>query len=95
MSRKEAESFCCGGGGGVKLMYPYYSQAVSRERLNDVLATGSEIVSTICPACEMNLTHATYEADSAIRVLDVAELMAVSAGLVDEEILDPYYIPED
>ena len=95
MSRKEAESFCCGGGGGVKLMYPDYSQAVSRERLNDVLATGSEIVSTICPACEMNLTHATYEADAAIRVLDVAELVAVSAGLVDEEILDPYYIPED
>lgn len=95
MSRKEAESFCCGGGGGVKLMYPDYSQTVSRERLNDVLATGSEIVSTICPACEMNLTHATYEADAAIRVLDIAELMAVSAGLVDEEILDPYYIPED
>jgi Fe-S oxidoreductase len=52
-------------------------------------------VSTICPACELNLTHATYEADAAIRVLDVAELLAVSAGLVDEEILDPYYIPED
>ena len=95
MRRTKAESFCCGGGGGVKLMYPDYSQAVSRERLNDVLATGAEIVSTICPACELNLTHATYEADAAIRVLDVAELMAVSAGLADEEILDAYYIPED
>ena len=43
----------------------------------------------------MNLTHAVYKADAPIRVLDVAELVAVSAGIVDAEILDPYYIPED
>jgi heterodisulfide reductase subunit D len=95
MSRNRENSFCCGGGGGVKLTYPDYSQKVSRERLNDVLKTEAEIISTICPACELNLTHATYEADVAIRVLDIAEIMAVSAGVAEAEILDADYFPED
>ncbi len=95
MSRIRENALCCGGGGGVKLMYPENSQKVSAERLKQIKATEAEVVSTICPACEMNLTHAVYEADEAIRVLDIAELLAVSAGIVDSEILDPYYIPED
>jgi Fe-S oxidoreductase len=95
MVRNRETSFCCGGGGGVKLMYPEYSEQVSLERLGDVMETDSEIVATICPACELNLTHATYSADLNIRVLDVAELMAVSAGIVDKEIIESDYLPED
>jgi hypothetical protein len=49
----------------------------------------------MCPACELNLTHAAYEMDAQLRVADVAELVAVSAGLVDKEVLEPDYIPED
>ncbi|MHA1907918.1 MAG: (Fe-S)-binding protein [Candidatus Thorarchaeota archaeon] len=95
MERIEGDAFCCGGGGGVKIMYDTHSEKVSSERLEHIQATEAEVVSTICPACEMNLTHAVYQADAPIRVLDIAELIAVSAGIADEEILDPYYIPED
>ncbi|MCK5238292.1 MAG: (Fe-S)-binding protein [Candidatus Thorarchaeota archaeon] len=95
MERIKGDAFCCGGGGGVKMMYDTHSEKVSSERLKHIQATEAEIVSTICPACEMNLTHAVYHADAPIRVLDIAELMAVSAGIADKEILDPYYIPED
>jgi Fe-S oxidoreductase len=76
-------------------MYEDNSQMAARRRLEDIEATEASIIATVCPACEMNLTHAVYEADAEMRVLDIAELMAVSAGIVDEEILDPYYIPED
>ncbi|MHA1903722.1 MAG: (Fe-S)-binding protein [Candidatus Thorarchaeota archaeon] len=95
LGKNRADAFCCGGGGGVKIMYPDHSQSVSNERMNAILETGAEAISTICPACEMNLTHATYEADVEIRVLDIAELMAVSAGIVEEEILESDYFPED
>lgn len=95
MSRNREHAFCCGGGGGCKIMYPDYSQKVSDERIKDFIETGADIISTICPACEMNLTHGTYEADLNTRVLDVAEIMAVSAGIVDPEILEPDYFPED
>ena len=52
-------------------------------------------MTTICPACELNLTQGTYMAKVEARVLDVAELMAVAAGIVDREILDSDYFPED
>ncbi len=95
MSRNREQAFCCGGGGGCKIMYPDHSQTVSDERIRDFVKTDAELMTTICPACEMNLTHGMYEADLDIRVLDLAELMAVSAGIVDPEILEPDYFPED
>ena len=76
-------------------MFPDYSQKVSDERIRDFVKTDAELMTTICPACEMNLTHGMYEADLEVRVLDLAELLAVSAGIVSSEILEPDYFPED
>ena len=76
-------------------MFPEHSQTVSNERIRNFTETNAELMVTICPACEMNLTHGMYEADLDVRVLDVAEIMAVSAGIVDAEILEPDYFPED
>jgi len=95
MERNRDEAFCCGGGGGIKIMDEDASNEIAVERLQDALDTGADLLSTICPACELNLTHATYIEDVHMRVLDVAELLAVSAGIEDEEILDAYYFPED
>ncbi len=95
MSRNREEAFCCGGGGAVKTLYEDYSNTVAKERIQDFIETGAELMTTICPACEMNLTHGTYAADIEARVLDVAELMAVSAGIEDPEILESDYFPED
>ncbi|MFX1484581.1 MAG: (Fe-S)-binding protein, partial [Promethearchaeota archaeon] len=92
MSRNREHAFCCGGGGGCKIMY---SQMVADERIRDFTETNVELMTTICPACEMNLTHGMYEANLDNRVLDLAELMAVSAGIVNSEILESDYFPED
>ncbi|MHA2143626.1 MAG: (Fe-S)-binding protein [Candidatus Thorarchaeota archaeon] len=95
MGRNREEAFCCGGGGGVKIMYEDYSNKVAAERINDFQEAKADLMTTICPACEMNLTHGTYAADVEARVLDVAELVAVAAGIIDKEILEPDYFPED
>jgi heterodisulfide reductase subunit D len=95
MSRNREQAFCCGGGGGCKIMFPNHSQKVSDERIRDFVETNAELMTTICPACEMNLTHGMYEADLDVRVLDIAEILAVSAGIIDSEILEPDYFPED
>ncbi len=76
-------------------MYPDHSQSVSDERIRDFVESEAELMATICPACEMNLTHGMYEADLDVRVLDIAEILAVSAGIVDSEILESDYFPED
>ncbi|MEM2143525.1 MAG: (Fe-S)-binding protein [Candidatus Thorarchaeota archaeon] len=95
MARSRSDAFCCGGGGGVKIMYEDNSQRVASRRLEEAVATGAEIVATCCPACELNLTHAVYGAGASMRVLDIAEMLAVSCGIVSGEILEPDYIPED
>lgn len=95
MRKNREQAFCCGGGGGCKIMFPEHSQTVSNERIRNFTETDAEIMSTICPACEMNLTHGMYEADLDVRVLDLAELMAVSAGIADPEILESDYFSED
>jgi heterodisulfide reductase subunit D len=95
MQRNREDAFCCGGGGAVKLMYEDYSNKVAKERVDEFIRTGAEVMTTICPACEMNLTHGTYAADVEARVLDVAELIAVAAGIVGKAILEPDYFPED
>ncbi|MFW9847119.1 MAG: (Fe-S)-binding protein, partial [Candidatus Thorarchaeota archaeon] len=95
MKRNREEAFCCGGGGGVKIMFEDHSNKVAEERIGDFIETNADLLTTICPACEMNLTHGTYAADIEARVLDVAELVAVAAGIVDKEILEADYFPED
>lgn len=95
MPRNKEEAFCCGGGGAVKTTYEDHSNKVAYQRIRDFIETGADLMTTICPACEMNLTHGIYAADVEARVLDVAELMAVAAGIASEEILDPDYFPED
>ncbi len=95
MERNQENSFCCGGGGGVKLAYPDYSLKVSVERIKEAISTGAKAITTVCPACELNLTHAVYEEDLMVRVLDIAEVLAVAAGIEDEEILEPDYFADD
>jgi len=95
MARNKEDAFCCGGGGAVKTMYEDHSNNVAVERIQDFIDTGAELMTSICPACELNLTHGTYGAKIEARVLDVAELIAVAAGIVDEEILDADYFPDD
>jgi heterodisulfide reductase subunit D len=95
MTRNKENAFCCGGGGAVKTMFEDYSDAVAKERIQEFSETGADLMTTICPACELNLTQGTYMANIEARVLDVAELMAVSAGIVDKEILDSDYFAED
>lgn len=95
MARNKEDAFCCGGGGAVKTMYEDHSNNVAVERIQDFIKTGAELMTSICPACELNLTHGTYAAKIEVRVLDVAELIAVAAGIVDEEILDADYFPDD
>ncbi|TFH09340.1 MAG: (Fe-S)-binding protein [Candidatus Thorarchaeota archaeon] len=95
MARNKENAFCCGGGGAVKTMFEDHSDTVAKERIQEFSSTGADLMTTICPACELNLTQGTYMVNIEARVLDVAELMAVSAGIVDPEILDSDYFPED
>lgn len=50
-------SFCCGGGGGVKLSYKEITRGVRSERLRQLKETKADVVVTSCPYCYRNLKN--------------------------------------
>jgi Fe-S oxidoreductase len=78
MERIREWSFCCGAGGGVRTAYPDFAQWVARKRIEEALATGAEILTSVCPFCELNLSPAAESSGGKIKVMDVEELLISS-----------------
>jgi Fe-S oxidoreductase len=58
MESHHANALCCGAGGGVRGAYAKNSIAMARRRLDEVEATGAEVVLTECNSCVHNLSNA-------------------------------------
>jgi Fe-S oxidoreductase len=84
MENSRADSDCCGMGGGRMWMEPpkglLSSQAIAERRVYQALATGSEILITACPFCNITLNDAvkSLEKEEAIKVMDITELISMS-----------------
>ena len=77
MSECRAQSFCCGGGGGLSFAEEPPSMRVNQERARQALATGADTVAAACPFCLTMLEDGVgaTKGDRAVRVADVAELL--------------------
>lgn len=84
MHRTRSSALCCGGGGAqmFKEAEPG-AKEVYMERTEDVLKTGAEVVATACPFCMNMITDGIKykNAESGVRNLDIAELIAASLNL--------------
>ncbi len=80
MKRSKRHGFCCGAGGGRMFMEEEPDKRVNVNRTDEVIAAGVEAVAVACPFCNIMLTDGMKARDKedAIKVLDVAELMAQS-----------------
>jgi len=58
LASHHADSLCCGAGGGVRGAYGLNSIAMARRRLEEVEASGAEVVLTECNSCVHNLANA-------------------------------------
>ena len=76
LPRHGLRSFCCGAGGAQmwKEEEPG-SQRISANRFAEVQATGVSTLAVACPFCMIMLTDARQTADSAIQLLDIAEVV--------------------
>ncbi|MCQ7029916.1 (Fe-S)-binding protein, partial [Escherichia coli] len=74
-------SYCSGGGGGLPIEKPEITEEISRRRVARAKAVDDTIDTLVsaCPWSERPLTQAGAEAG--IDVLDLFELLAVSAGI--------------
>ncbi len=84
MVRSKSYSFCCGAGGS-----QYFKEAekgnteVFIERTGEAVATGASVIASSCPFCLTMLTDGVkyLNRESDIRNLDIAEILAMEAGL--------------
>jgi Fe-S oxidoreductase len=80
MPRSRESSFCCGAGGARFWMEEGGDARINDTRFAEAAATGAETVATACPYCFVMLDDAAKAKGSAVRVADVATLLAEATG---------------
>lgn len=77
MEQCRKRSFCCGAGGGLMWSEEPNSKRINNARTEQALKTGAGIVSVACPFCMTMMEDGikTLQADQAVAVLDIAELL--------------------
>jgi heterodisulfide reductase subunit D len=81
MKRCRSKGLCCGAGGAQMFKEEEKGTIrVNTERTNEAIHTGSNIIASACPFCNTMLTDGVKNAEKedSVRVLDVAELVALS-----------------
>ena len=84
MKRCKSRGLCCGAGGAQMFKEAEKgTKEINIERTEDALETAAEIIATGCPFCNTMMTDGikNVEKEDAIKVLDVAELIANAADL--------------
>lgn len=84
MQRSRAKGFCCGAGGAqiFKEAEPGRKE-VNDERTEEALGVKPDIIATACPFCNTMMTDGvkTKEKEDAVKVMDIAELIAEAEDL--------------
>jgi len=71
MNRNREFSWCCGGGGGVRMAFPELSRKLSKIRIKEAESLGVSCLVTACPFCLRNLR----EASEYLEVRDLVEMV--------------------
>lgn len=69
---------CCGGGGLFRFVHRGLALSIGRSRAGDISATGTEVVATGCPSCQVQLKAVLAGAESTPRVVHTVELIAAA-----------------
>ncbi|MFC1925666.1 (Fe-S)-binding protein [Chloroflexota bacterium] len=80
LERNRENTWCCGGGGGVKGVNYEMSIEIGKDTVEEALATGATTLVSACPSCKTNINDAVKAAGEDFRVIDIVELVA-EAGI--------------
>jgi len=84
MKRCKSRGFCCGAGGAQMFKEPEKGDKdVNIERTEEALDTKPDIIATGCPFCNTMMTDGVKnkEKEDAVKVLDLAEMIATAKDL--------------
>jgi len=71
-------SWCCGGGGGVRTVFPALATDIATDKLEMANEIEVESIVTNCPFCENNIRVAIKKCESNLKVMDLTQLVAES-----------------
>jgi len=75
--RTRERSFCCGAGGGQMFLGEEKGTRVNRERADELIDTGAEVIATACPFCQSMFKEAIGATDKKQPILlDIAQIAA-------------------
>lgn len=84
MTRRKKNGLCCGAGGAQMFKEAENgSKEINIERTEEALATGSNYIATACPFCMVMMSDGVKNKnkEEQVKVLDVAEYLAINMGL--------------
>jgi iron-sulfur cluster protein len=73
------EEVCCGFGGSYSLEFPELSAAILARKLDQVEASGAELLVTDCPGCVLQLEGGLDQRGSRVKVRHMAQALAEAA----------------
>ena len=71
---------CCGFGGTFAMSYPDISTAMVDEKIENILASGAEVVTGCDISCLMNIKGRLSRRGDNVKVMHIAELLASTGG---------------
>jgi len=80
LERNRENSWCCGGGGGVKGVNFDLSVEIGKDKIEEALATGAKTIVSACPSCKINISDAIKATGADLKAIDITELIA-QAGI--------------
>ena len=75
------EEVCCGFGGIFSVVYPEVSRTMVQAKVEDIMATGAEVVVAGDAGCLMNIAGGLKKAGSSIKVMHVVDVLASNGGV--------------
>lgn len=76
LKRNRNNSWCCGAGGGVKSQFPELALDIAKDRIDEAVESGIDILLTECPFCVGNLADSVKKENTNMKVLDIIDYIA-------------------